>query len=118
LTNRVLERYPNLGKIGITLRESHSASYNGWSALLNTMTDFITSRKYEIHDIVDMVGLGDVFAASLIYGIMNLQDDGQALKFAVTASCLMHSIPGNLPLLSVYEVRALAGGKASGRIQR
>lgn len=118
LTSRVLERYPNLGKIGVTLRESHSADYNGWSAVLNNRIDFITSRKYEIHDIVDRVGSGDAFAAGLIYGLTNLEDDGQALEFAVAASCLMHSIPGDLPLLSVDEVRALAGGEASGRVQR
>ena len=118
LTNSLLERYPNLQKIGITLRESHSASYNGWSAVLNTRADFITSRKYEIHDIVDRVGSGDVFSAGLIYGLTNLKDDEQALRFAVAASCLMHSIPGDLPLLTVDEVMALAGGEASGRIQR
>lgn len=118
LTSRVLERYPNLGKIGVTLRESHSADYNGWSAVLNNRTDFIASKKYEIHDIVDRVGSGDAFAAGLIYGLTNLEDDGQALEFAVAASCLMHSIPGDLPLLSVDEVRALAGGEASGRVQR
>jgi 2-dehydro-3-deoxygluconokinase len=118
LTDMVLERYPNLRKIGITLRESHSADYNGWSAVLNNRTDLITSRKYEIHDIVDRVGSGDAFAAGLIYGLTNLEDEGQALEFAVAASCLMHSIPGDLPLLSVDEVTNLVGGEASGRVQR
>jgi 2-dehydro-3-deoxygluconokinase len=118
LTTIVLERYPNLRKIGITLRESHSADYNGWSAVLNNRTDVITSRKYEIQDIVDRVGSGDAFAAGLIYGLTNLEGDGEALEFAVAASCLTHSIPGDLPLLSVDEVKTLAGGEASGRVQR
>jgi 2-dehydro-3-deoxygluconokinase len=118
LTEMVLERYPNLRKIGITLRESHSADSNGWSAVLNNRTDFIASKKYEIHDIVDRVGSGDAFAAGLIYGLTNLEDDSQALEFAVAASCLKHSIPGDLPLLSVGEVKDLVKGAASGRVQR
>jgi len=75
-------------------------------------------KKYEIHNIVDRVGAGDTFAAGLIYGSNNLNSDKKALEFAVTASCLKHSIPGDLPLLSVEEVNSLAGGAASGRVQR
>ena len=118
LTDKVLSLYPHLQKIAITLRESHSADYNGWSAVLNNRKEFLISKKYEIHDIVDRVGGGDTFAAGLIYGINNLNSDKEALEFAVAASCLKHSIPGDLPLLSVEEVNSLAGGAASGRIQR
>ncbi len=118
LTDNVLGLYPNIKKIAITLRESHSADYNGWSAVLNNRKEFLVSKKYEIHNIVDRVGAGDTFAAGLIYGINNLPNDKEALEFAVAASCLKHSIPGDLPLLSVEEVKSLAGGAASGRVQR
>jgi 2-dehydro-3-deoxygluconokinase len=118
LTDRVLDLYPDIKKIAITLRESHSANYNGWSAVLNNRKEFFVSKKYEIHNIIDRVGGGDTFASGLIYGINNLADDKESLEFAVAASCLMHSIPGDLPLLSVEEVKSLAGGATSGRVQR
>ncbi len=118
LTDKVLGLYPNIKKIAITLRESHSANYNGWSAVLNNRKEFFISKKYEIHNIVDRVGGGDAFAAGLIYGFDNLNNDKESLEFAVAASCLMHSIPGDLPLLSVDEVKSLAGGITSGRVQR
>ena len=118
LTDKVLSLYPHLQKIAITLRESHSADYNGWSAVLNNRKEFLISKKYEIHNIVDRVGGGDTFAAGLIYSITNLPSDKEALEFAVAASCLKHSIPGDLPLLSIEEVNSLAGGAASGRVQR
>lgn len=118
LTDRVLNLYPNIKKIAITLRESHSANNNGWLAVLNNREEFIVSKKYEIHNIIDRVGGGDTFASGLIYGINNLADDKESLEFAVAASCLMHSIPGDLPLLSVEEVKNLAGGAGSGRVQR
>jgi len=118
LTEKVLSLYSNIKKIAITLRESHSANYNGWSAVLNNRQDFLISKKYEIHNIVDRVGGGDSFASGLIYGINNLPNDKESLEFAVAASCLMHSIPGDLPLLSVEEVKSLAGGATSGRVQR
>jgi len=118
LTIKVLNSYPNIKKIAITLRESHSANYNEWSAVLNNRKEFLISKKYEIHNIVDRVGGGDAFAAGLIYGLNNLRDDKEALGFAVAASCLKHSIPGDLPLLSVEEVESLAGGAGSGRVQR
>ncbi len=118
LTDRVLNLYPNIKKVAITLRESHSADHNGWSAVLNNREEFVISKKYEINNIIDRVGGGDTFASGLIYGINNLADDKESLEFAVAASCLMHSIPGDLPLLSVEEVKSLAGGATSGRVQR
>jgi 2-dehydro-3-deoxygluconokinase len=118
LTDRVLKLYPNIKKIAITLRESHSANNNGWLAVLNNREEFLISKKYEINNIIDRVGGGDTFASGLIYGINNLADDKESLEFAVAASCLMHSIPGDLPLLSVEEVKSLAGGATSGRVQR
>ena len=118
LTDKVLSLYPHIQKIAITLRESHSADYNGWSAVLNNRKEFLISKKYEIHNIVDRVGAGDTFAAGLIYGFNKLDNDREALEFAVAASCLTHSIPGDLPLLSIEEVKSLAGGAVSGRVQR
>jgi len=118
LTRKVLNLYPNIKKIAITLRESCSANHNGWSAVLNNREEFLVSKKYEMHNIIDRVGAGDTFAAGLIYGLNKLDDDKEALEFAVAASCLMHSIPGDLPLLSVEEVKSLVGGVASGRVQR
>jgi 2-dehydro-3-deoxygluconokinase len=118
LTGKVLKRFSNLKKIAITMRESYSADHNGWSAVLNNRSDILVSRKYDIRDIVDRVGSGDTFAAGLIYGIINLDSDQTALEFAVAASCLKHSIPGDLPLISSKEVESLAGGEISGRVHR
>ncbi|HOR42829.1 MAG TPA: sugar kinase [Atribacterota bacterium] len=110
ITRKILELYPNIKKIAITLRESHSADYNGWSAVLDNRKEFFISKKYEIHDIVDRVGGGDSFAAGLIYGLNRLSSDREALEFAVAASCLAHTIPGDLPLISVEEVNKLVIG--------
>jgi len=118
LTDNVLGLYSNIKKIALTLRESHSADYNGWSAVINNRKEFLVSKKYEIHNIIDRVGGGDTFAAGLIYGFDNLNSDKEALEFAVAASCLKHSIPGDLPLISAKEVESLVKGATSGRVQR
>ncbi|MGA2639311.1 MAG: sugar kinase [Spirochaetia bacterium] len=118
LAEKVLSAHPSVSRIAITLRESRSADDNGWSAVFHDGKDFFVSRKYEIRDIVDRVGSGDAFAAGLIYGLGNFPGPADALEFAVAASCLKHSIPGDLPLLSVPEVKALMGGSGSGRVQR
>ena len=118
LTDKVLEQYPNLKKIAVTMRESHSADYNGWSAVLNNRNDFFVSKKYEITDIIDRVGSGDTFASGIIYGLNALKDDKQTLEFAVAASCLKHSIIGDFPLLTAEEVNSLVNGSGSGRVQR
>jgi 2-dehydro-3-deoxygluconokinase len=118
LTARVLAEYPNLQAIAITLRESRSASHNGWSACLNNRKEFLLSRAYEITHIVDRVGGGDSFAGGLIYGLQNLKTHQDALEFAVAASCLKHSIPGDFNRFTVDEVNALLKGGGSGRVQR
>ncbi len=118
LTGQVLAAFPNLKMIAITLRESRSADSNGWSACLNDRAQFRLSRKYDIADIVDRVGGGDAFAAGLIYGLATGQAPAAALEFAVAASCLKHSVPGDFNRVSVDEVMKLAGGDASGRVQR
>jgi 2-dehydro-3-deoxygluconokinase len=114
----VLEAFPNLEKHVITLRESKSADHNGWAACLHNRSQFLVSRRYEITDIVDRVGSGDAFAAGMIYGLLALKDDQDALEFAVAAGCLKHSVPGDFNVTSLEEVRRLVKGDASGRVQR
>jgi len=118
LTSLVLTEYPNVSKVAITLRESHSADHNGWAACINNGSIFYVSRKYEIRDIVDRVGGGDSFSAGLIYGLKSFDQDTEALEFAVAASCLKHSIPGDFNRVSVKEVETLMRGDGSGRVQR
>ena len=118
LSNAVLEAYPNIKMIAITLRESQSADINGWSACLNDRENFYISKKYEIRDIVDRVGGGDSFAGGLIYGLNNYKNKQDALEFAVAASCLKHSIAGDFNRVSVSDVEKLAEGDGSGRVQR
>ncbi|MEM1058241.1 MAG: sugar kinase [Verrucomicrobiota bacterium] len=117
VARQLIDKFPNLKKVAITLRESISASRNGWAALLyaDEMPNF--SRRYDI-TIVDRVGGGDSFAAGLIYGLMAGQGDEDALNFGVAASCLKHTIPGDFNLISREEVERLAGGDTSGRVQR
>jgi 2-dehydro-3-deoxygluconokinase len=118
LTARMLERFPGLSVMAITLRESRSADRNGWSACLRDADGFRLSRKYEITHIIDRVGGGDAFASGLIYGLLTYQDKQEALEFAVAASCLKHSISGDFNRVTVAEVEKLKGGDASGRVQR
>jgi 2-dehydro-3-deoxygluconokinase len=118
LCEKVLGELPNLKAIAITLRESKSASHNGWSACLHNGKEFLVSRHYEITHIVDRVGGGDCFAGGLIYGMQALANPQDALEFAVAASCLKHSIPGDFNRFSADEVKALIKGGGSGRVQR
>lgn len=103
--------------VASTLRESYSASDNGWSALIYNGEEYYRSRVYKLH-IVDRVGGGDSFAAGLIYGLISGKSMADALEFAVAASALKHTIPGDFNHASIAEVEALAGGDASGRVQR
>lgn len=118
LAEKVLAAYPNLKGIAITLRESHSASRNGWSACFHNGSDFLLSRHYDITHIVDRVGGGDCFAGGLIFGLMNLTTHQDSLEFAVAASCLKHSIPGDFNRFTREEVEGLIKGGGSGRVQR
>ncbi len=106
-----------LKKVGITLRESITASDNLWSACLSNGEEFYESKKYKVH-VVDRIGAGDSFSSGLIYGIMSGKADKEALEFATAASCLKQTIPGDSNLSSLEEVEALAGGESSGRIER
>ena len=105
--------------VAITLRESHSAFDNGWSAMLYNVAkdEYCFSKKYDLH-IIDRVGGGDSFGAGLIYAMLNGKAPQDTVNFAVAASCLKHSIEHDFDLVSVSEVEALAAGNASGRVQR
>lgn len=101
-----------------TLRESYSATYNGWKALIYDGKEFYESKRYEINPIIDRVGGGDSFSGGLIHGLLTKDTMGEALEFAVAASALKHTINGDFNLVSTEEVEALANGDASGRVQR
>uniref|UniRef100_UPI0026489F41 sugar kinase n=5 Tax=Bacteroides TaxID=816 RepID=UPI0026489F41 len=101
-----------------TLRESFSATHNGWKAMIYNGEEFYTSKRYDIDPIIDRVGGGDSFSGGIIHGLMTKPNQGEALEFAVAASALKHTINGDFNLVSVEEVEALAGGDASGRVQR
>lgn len=118
LSDKVLEIYPNMGMIAITLRESHSADWNGWAACLNDRENFYVSKKYEIRDIIDRVGGGDSFAGGLIHGLNTYADKQTALEFAVAASCLKHSIVGDFNRVGISDVEKLINGDGTGRVQR
>lgn len=119
LSDAVKAEFPDLETVAITLRESRSADKNGWSAVLNGKSGFYVSRHYDMDDIIDRVGGGDSFSASLIYALLNYADDEQkALDFAVAASAIKHSIPGDFNICTVSEVETLMKGDGSGRVQR
>ncbi|MBR4224148.1 MAG: sugar kinase [Oscillospiraceae bacterium] len=103
-----------------SLRVSHSASDNGWSACIYSAEtkEFYHSREYRITPIVDRVGGGDSFAGGLICGMLDGKDMKAALEFAVAASALKHTIPGDFNMVTRKEVDTLAQGDASGRVQR
>lgn len=119
LAKQLKEKF-NFKSVAITLRESFSASRNGWSALLHDDKDCkepYRSKKYDIQ-IVDRVGGGDSFASGLIYSLLAKDNTKDALEFAVAASCLKQTIPGDFNLVSVEEVEKLAKGSGSGRVER
>ena len=101
-----------------TLRESFSATHNGWKAMIYNGEEFYESKRYDINPIVDRVGGGDSFSGGIIHGLLTKPNQGAALEFAVAASALKHTINGDFNLVSTEEVEALAGGDASGRVQR
>lgn len=101
-----------------TLRESFSATCNGWKAMIYDGKEFYESRRYEINPIIDRVGGGDSFSAGLIHGLLTKANQAEALEFAVAASALKHTINGDFNLVSVEEVESLMKGNSNGRVQR
>ena len=118
VADQALTAHSNLKAVAISLRESPDAGRHSWSACLNNRQEFLTSRRYDITHIVDRIGAGDAFAAGLIYGWTNLDSRQAALEFAVAASCLKHSIPGDFCRATVEEVHAVLAGGTQGRISR
>jgi len=127
---KIVERFPRVKKVAITLRESISASHNNWGAMLYDASTGTANfapmaegvyQPYEIRNIVDRIGGGDSFAAGLIYALNDdtLKIDGaRAVAFATAASCLCHSIEGDFNYATRDEVLALMQGDASGRVRR
>ncbi len=104
-------------KVAITLRSSISASDNDWAGMLYDGENYCFSKEYHLH-IVDRVGGGDSFGGGLIYSLLSGKSTQEAIEFAVAASALKHSIEGDYNRVTVSEVEKLAGGDASGRVQR
>ncbi|MFY7840551.1 MAG: PfkB family carbohydrate kinase, partial [Lacibacter sp.] len=107
----------NFKYVASSLRESYSASDNGWSALVYDGKEFYHTKKYNVR-IVDRVGSGDSFASGLIYGLVTGMPMGEAAEFGVAASALKHTIPGDLNHATLAEVKDLVKGDGSGRVQR
>ena len=130
VARRTIERFPNVSRVAITLRESISADHNNWGALLfdkSLNRAFLAPlnaggeyEPYEMHNIIDRVGAGDSFAAGLLHALNSSKhaDLQSAINFAVAASCLKHSVQGDFNYVTEAEVASLAGGNASGRVQR
>ncbi|MCR5332163.1 MAG: sugar kinase [Lachnospiraceae bacterium] len=116
VAKQLAERF-GFKKVAITLRGSISANDNDWAAMLYDGNDYYFSKTYRIH-IVDRVGGGDSFGAGLIYACLNDYPAQDTIEFAVAASCLKHSIEGDFNMVTVDEVKKLAGGDGSGRVQR
>lgn len=104
--------------VASTLRESFSATHNGWKAMIYDGKDFYISRRYDIDPIIDRVGGGDSFSGGLIHGLLTMKTQGEALEFAVAASALKQTINGDFNLVTTDEVEALVGGSGNGRVSR
>ena len=115
---QLMDRFPSLSKVAITLRGSLSASHNTWSGLLYAEGAVYAGPTYNIAHIVDRVGGGDSFRAGLIHSVISGRPSQQAIDFAVAASCLKHSIHGDFDLVTASEVEALLKSGGSGRVQR
>jgi 2-dehydro-3-deoxygluconokinase len=118
VTEKLKERFPNLQLIAITLRQSISANHNKWSGVLYDGKKLYIGPNYDITHIVDRVGAGDVFAAGLIYMLLQSNDKQKALDFAVAISCLKHTLYGDSCVIKIDEVEKLLKGVTSGRISR
>jgi 2-dehydro-3-deoxygluconokinase len=130
VAREIVSRFDNVSRVAITLRQSVSADHNNWGAMLyDAAADraFLAPldgrgeyRPHQIRDIVDRVGAGDSFAGGLLYALNSddYRSPGQAIRFAVAASCLKHSIKGDFNYVTVSEVVALAEGDVTGRVQR
>jgi 2-dehydro-3-deoxygluconokinase len=117
VSKRLMDTY-GFSTVATSLRTSISASVNRWAGMMSNSSGHYLSRTYEILPIVDRVGGGDSYAAGLIFGLMRGDSPQDSVEFAAAASCLKHTIPGDVNVVTESEVRALAGGDGSGRVQR
>ncbi len=118
VSKQIISRFPKVKKVITTLRESVSASHNNWSAVLWNGKDLLKSKTYRITHIVDRVGAGDSFMGGMIYGLLRLNNEREALEFAVAASALKHTIEGDFNRVTIEEIEKLMSGDASGRVSR
>ena len=118
VASKLVKGFPNLKRVGITLRGSISATHNTWSAVLYDGRKLYSTRKYDITNVVDRLGSGDAFTAALIYYLLAGKSDQEALDFATAASALKHSIPFDPNLVSVQEIESLVQEGGTGRVQR
>jgi len=118
ISEQIIEQFPRVKKVITTLRTSINANHNKWSGLLYDGKDLLEGRTYDITHIVDRVGSGDAFMAGIIFGLLNFNNDQKTLEFAIAASCLKHTIPGDFNLVSADEVIKLMQGDGSGRVVR
>lgn len=119
VAEQLVQKFPNLKKVAITLRGSLSASHNTWSGLFYDGQQVYLAPIFQVTHIVDRVGGGDSFGAGLIYGLLTYGAEYQkVINFAVAASCLKHSIFGDVNLVTVADVEKLMKGDASGRVSR
>lgn len=116
VAKQIVETY-GCKKVAITLRESYSASVNGWSAMLYTDGQAYFSKKYDIQ-LVDRVGGGDSFVGGLLYALLERSEPQDQIDYAVAASCLKHTIEGDFNQVNVKDVETLMSGDGSGRVQR
>lgn len=115
---QMMERFPRCKKMVVTLRGAINANHNTWGGVLYNGKELLTSRRYDITDIVDRVGGGDSFMGGLIFGLLHYQDDLKALEFATAASCLKHTLKGDFNWVTAVDVENLMNSNGSGRIQR
>ena len=115
---QMMKKFPRCKKMAITLRGAINANHNTWGGVLFNGNDLLESQRYDITDIVDRIGGGDSFMGGLIFGLLNYNEDQQALEFAAAASCLKHTIKGDFNWASIQEVESLMNGNVSGRIKR
>jgi 2-dehydro-3-deoxygluconokinase len=119
VVEEIMKIFPNLKHVAITLRGSLSASHNTWSGVLYDGKEMFVGPQYDITHIIDRVGGGDSFMAGLIYGLIKIKNNPQyALRFALAASCLKHTIFGDFNLVGLEEVIKLMEGDTSGRVSR
>lgn len=118
VASKLVKRFPNLKRVGITLRGSISATHNTWSAVLHDSRKLYTTSKYDITNVVDRLGGGDAFTGALIYCLLSGKSDQDALDFATAASALKHSIMFDPNLASIQEIESLVREGGAGRVQR